>query len=100
MKSQPIIKQTLDSLQHLLNKTKEEETTAKETKNIIYNSINNLSLVNDITSVNGFIKMYFEVLPNATTKKKAFEAINRQHKELLGFYKYNTHKEFRNALMN
>ena len=47
-----------------------------------------------------FVKCYFEILPQVKTKKMAFERANNLHKELLGIYKYNTHKEFITALMD
>jgi predicted ATPase len=100
MTAQPLIKVTLDSLQNLLNKTKEDEVTISETKEILFNSINNLCLLNEISTPGGFAKYYFEILPEATTKKLAFNTVNKMHKELLGFFKYNTYKEFKTALMD
>lgn len=100
MTAQPVIKKTLDSLQNLLNRTKENQATTKETEKIIYNSINNLCLLNEISSPGGFARCYFEVLPEASTKKLAFETVNNRYKELLGFFKYNTYQDFKTALMN
>tara|TARA_R100000935_G_C2838463_1_gene169586 strand:- start:2861 stop:3163 length:303 start_codon:yes stop_codon:yes gene_type:complete len=100
MNNEPLIKVTLDSLQNLLDKTKENEATGKETKKTLLNSINNICLLNEICTPRGFETYYSEILLEATTKKQAFNIANNKHKELLGIYKYNTYKEFKTDLMD